>query len=284
LHQNIACCQEAGNVLDERSSVGCSVCRLKGNGVASCGQSAVYLCFGLVAPGRDAERPPKKRGKRSTPLDHFFPKERYPFFSIHPVNLVPLCTACNTNAKSRRDPIDEETHGNAPLLNTFHPYYRPAIKDIDVRIIRNDLNVRKVDITEKADGSKSIRIKKLNDLFDLESDWDTRIKSLVERQLGALLPHIGANANKHAALMKDNESAENVETQLRRGIEMSIQEMEDLIGSESNYVIYSKYLRYVLDDTEEFRDLISVFKDKNNPASRKEQAKQASQTFEIFAP
>ena len=32
-------------------------------------------------------------------LDHYFPKESYPEFSVHPLNLIPICHICNSHYK-----------------------------------------------------------------------------------------------------------------------------------------------------------------------------------------
>ena len=40
-----------------------------------------------------------------TSIDHFFPKARYPHLSIHPYNLVPICTLCNSWFKGDQNPL-----------------------------------------------------------------------------------------------------------------------------------------------------------------------------------
>lgn len=40
------------------------------------------------------------------PLDHFFPRSRYPFLGVSLHNLIPSCHQCNSSVKSSRNPID----------------------------------------------------------------------------------------------------------------------------------------------------------------------------------
>ncbi len=41
-----------------------------------------------------------------TSIEHFFPKSIYPHLSIHPYNLIPICTYCNSGAARSIDPLD----------------------------------------------------------------------------------------------------------------------------------------------------------------------------------
>jgi hypothetical protein len=52
-------------------------------------------------------------GQVST-LDHFMPKAFYPYFSVLPKNLVPVCTDCNKKKGS---------HRLAPFTQSLHPYF-----------------------------------------------------------------------------------------------------------------------------------------------------------------
>lgn len=52
--------------------------------------------------------------------DHYFPKEKYPFISIHFMNLAPMCHTCNSSYKSRKNPID--IHGAGISKKVFYPF------------------------------------------------------------------------------------------------------------------------------------------------------------------
>jgi hypothetical protein len=72
----------------------------------------------VVCPACDCPRSSKIDDKVYADADHFLPKSDYPFLSVHPANLVPLCLDCNRLFKRDQDPID--VHNDAPLINTFH--------------------------------------------------------------------------------------------------------------------------------------------------------------------
>src|SRR5579884_3025216 len=118
-----------------------------------------------VCPACDAPRPDVNEQYYHCDIDHFLPKSLYPFLSMQSTNLVPLCTDCNRYVKRDKDPLDQSLPD--PLVNTFHPYGRPAINEIKVVVYRETNGERKVRLEESCGGA-SRRIELLNDVFDLE--------------------------------------------------------------------------------------------------------------------
>lgn len=57
-------------------------------------------------------------------IDHFLPRSSYPALSVHPVNLLPICSICNEKIKKNKDPLSD-VHPRT-LSETFHSYIRPA--------------------------------------------------------------------------------------------------------------------------------------------------------------
>ncbi len=50
-----------------------------------------------------------KRGVVRPQIDHFFPKDKYPYLGVSFYNLIPSCSVCNgTTAKGNRDSYDEK--------------------------------------------------------------------------------------------------------------------------------------------------------------------------------
>jgi 5-methylcytosine-specific restriction endonuclease McrA len=66
----------------------------------------------------------------SSTLDHYLPKEKYPEFSVFPMNLVPSCAICNTR---KRDRILD---GGTNVRMFLHPCYDtiPDAAFVDVRV------------------------------------------------------------------------------------------------------------------------------------------------------
>lgn len=67
-----------------------------------------------------------EEGSPST-IDHYLPKEKYPEFSVTPVNMTPMCDACQT-AKGQKT-LDE--NGRRIFL---HPYYDEFLSSQVVRL------------------------------------------------------------------------------------------------------------------------------------------------------
>jgi 5-methylcytosine-specific restriction endonuclease McrA len=49
-------------------------------------------------------------------IDHFFPKSLYPHLAVHPYNLVPICTVCNSWFKRDENPLDTLADINELIL------------------------------------------------------------------------------------------------------------------------------------------------------------------------
>ncbi|MBK1854995.1 hypothetical protein JO972_08490 [Verrucomicrobiaceae bacterium 5K15] len=52
------------------------------------------------------------------PYDHILPKSKYPQYAVHPNNLLPTCTFCNTYAKGQKNPVTE----GDPEVPCLSPY------------------------------------------------------------------------------------------------------------------------------------------------------------------
>lgn len=65
-------------------------------------------------------------------IDHFLPRSSYPALSVHPINLLPICSTCNEKIKKNKDPLSEIHFRTLP--ETFHSYIRPARDIVQVQI------------------------------------------------------------------------------------------------------------------------------------------------------
>jgi hypothetical protein len=203
-----------------------------------------------VCPACDDKRPDRIESKCSADEDHFFPQSKYPFISIHPANLVPLCKACNQTFKNVIDPIDN--HENAPLVNTFHPYGRPAIDFIDVIFYRtSNEGARKIKIKDK-DGAHLIRVKKLIQIFALDTRWqyrsDLSIKSIMN-----LIRDFG-NGYRQAGVIETID--------LRKELDRMMNSERKEIGHFPERILRTNYLRFALDDEIEFKIISDLFYDR----------------------
>jgi len=80
-----------------------------------------------------------------TALDHFLPKDRYPFLGLSLYNLVPSCTRCNTSYKHNKDPISlwqcdvlpRDGH-DVDIFRAAHPYIENVYDNFTMRfVLRN---------------------------------------------------------------------------------------------------------------------------------------------------
>lgn len=126
-----------------------------------------------LCPACDGPRPDTIDGNVQSDNDHFFPSSKYPFLSIHYLNILPVCQTCNERVKGMQDPIDD--HQTEPLLHTFHPYLRPARKLLKLRIARKGGGELKLRLKDE-DGKSSRRVKNLDSLLKLEDRWNGRLK------------------------------------------------------------------------------------------------------------
>jgi len=64
-------------------------------------------------------------------LEHFFPKSLYPSICMHPLNLIPMCSGCNSR-KGDLDPLNPSPLIVIPYDEAFHPLARPVRKYADL--------------------------------------------------------------------------------------------------------------------------------------------------------
>lgn len=189
-----------------------------------------------VCPACDGQLPDIHGQYPACDLDHFFPKALYPFLAISASNLVPLCLDCNRVFKHGKDPLDHSL--TAPLLQTFHPYGRPAIDEINVVVTRRDNGERTI-LLEERTGGTSKRIEQLNHIFELESRWNGRLK----QKIGSIERKIQRAAE--IWIKKGRTATEIVEDLL----ETEIGNKD--IGKTPNGVIIRGYIEYVKHNTDE---------------------------------
>lgn len=183
-------------------------------------------------------------------LDHFFPKAKYPFFSIHYANLVSVCEACNMSFKKEEDPVDSK-NSTQPLVNTFLPYLNPAMDNIEVKVTRNKEGVHLPSITEK-DGTSSRRIDNLNRVFKLEERWDDRLRYVIEKILNGLS---GEGRRLQRKTNKLNEQ------DLKDILQDMLEEcMNSQTGKIHNGILKSSYLSFAIEDEAEITELLAQFR------------------------
>jgi 5-methylcytosine-specific restriction endonuclease McrA len=199
--------------------------------------TTMYLC-----PACDGQRPDVIAGSVQSENDHFFPISKYPFLSIHYMNLIPVCQTCNERAKRAQDPVDD--HQTAPLIHTFHPYLRPARKSLKPRIVRKSGGELKLRLRDE-DDKLSRRVKNLDTLLMLEERWNGRLK-----QREAYLIEVIRNQIRKQRGLKDLSAGK-----LIKEIELMSFGYDYGIGRFDGHYLDSNYKDFILSDQSE-RELL----------------------------
>lgn len=90
--------------------------------------------------------------------DHLLCKSKYPLYSVHPDNLIPLCTTCNQDAKKAKDLF--ASFNGQPRLS-FYPLSESAISFVDM------------EIEKQTDPEPEVRVKWIADDADIIVKLDT---------------------------------------------------------------------------------------------------------------
>lgn len=126
----------------------------------------------MVCPGCDGSPASLDDGFANVDADHFFPKSKYPFLTIHPLNLTPYCLECNTKYKKAKDAL--KASGVTSLADIYHPYLRPAHEEVEVVIERRPSDGQpSLYLRAQSDDPQHIaRLNSLKYVLDLESRWN----------------------------------------------------------------------------------------------------------------
>ncbi len=223
----------------------------------------------LICPACDTLRPEEKRersdeGKETSKVyaqvDHFFPKSVYPFLSVHPYNLVPICSVCNEIYKRNKDPIDN--HSAAPLCRCFLPYLRPAKEpgvdsnrdQVEVKISRNARGAAYQVTIEDTSEEFLERVDNLERLFKLSERWATStwLRSRVVKKVAEHVTHWGGMLRRRGMSCDAQD--------LRIDLTTLQKDCQRKVGQEQDQILWASYLKScVLEDDQEFKALLAVF-------------------------
>ena len=184
-------------------------------------------------------------GKDLSDIDHFFPKKAYPFFSIHPFNLVPLCTDCNVKVKRQKDPVD--VHGPDELSRTFLPFVKPAVSLIEVSVSRKRNGKPVVYIRDK-EQTGSRRVDNLDRVFKLRRYWKKRLLRMFD-----LMQYQLSEVRAHEKLTGEG-SGEKI---VRQKLYEYLGDYENNVGFIEHLLIHGSYARYAIDNPKEFEALLA---------------------------
>lgn len=175
---------------------------------------------------------------QGTDADHYLPKSLYPFLSVHPYNLIPLCLYCNQRVKGSVDPIDD--HSNAPLPNCFRPYTYPATDHINVLMCREAAGAYRARMSDRR-GMPSRAVTRIDLLLDLESHWVDPDLGMIRRVVSDVAEHFGGIGRRDR---RRNTPCSQAEFRGEIVAEKDI-ETPPYIGKKPRYLLRHAYLAYV---------------------------------------
>jgi hypothetical protein len=110
-------------------------------------------------------------------LDHYLPKDTYPFTSMNPDNLAPICKTCNSSYKSTKSPIRK---ASGRKRKAFYPFAKNTVK-MEIKAKFNTTNILKMtkdDIKLKiTNGKYKEQIETWNELFGIEERYAIKLSS-----------------------------------------------------------------------------------------------------------
>lgn len=113
----------------------------------------------------------------SAQVDHFFPKAKFPFLACHPLNLVPICSTCNSRTcKGEKTPLDPDAP--RPAENWLHPYLRPAAQAYEIKLVRPTGGTLTAALFHE-DQLQQRRLDNFSSLVNLQSTWTAALSRRV---------------------------------------------------------------------------------------------------------
>lgn len=108
-------------------------------------------------------------------LDHFLPKDSFPFLTCHPDNLFPSCHDSNrVGHKGSEVPLDWDQADQSAAY--FHPKWRPGLNALRVTFVESADRRLSVELHAKTDEDE-VRVTNMNRLFKLEQFWSRHVGS-----------------------------------------------------------------------------------------------------------
>ena len=216
----------------------------------------------MVPVNFGTKRKPLRKAIPINDLDHFFPKSQYPFFSLHPANLIPSCKNCNFYFKGTEDPLTNGG-GRAVLSDAFlHTYYSfqgRAIRQLGtievsrVKLKANEFGVRIVDANRGA----TRRVETAERVFKLTERWRLRLEGA-----GELIgdPDAGKGIVRRVVERLNHQASSRTDATVA-DLENVIQGEKSLceIGSGENDTIRVAYFDYALTNAIELSALFKVY-------------------------
>jgi HNH endonuclease len=186
-------------------------------------------------------------------LDHFFPKSIYPFLSMHPYNLIPVCEKCNS-IKSFCDPLADGIHPTATsgtFLNTYHPHNGRSIQELGQILVKRVNNSECQSLIQDKELSFPQRADSAQRVYKLSTRWKSRLNmrpGVVARLISSI---------QDLAKEKRARSSYTIEEMLK---DLDFVYVQHNNASPGHHVLRNAYVKFALSDAEEQKYLFQEYR------------------------
>ena len=145
-------------------------------------------------------------------LDHWLAKKHLPELNCHPLNLIEICTTCNS-VTNKGEKLALDKGAARPFDSWFHPFLRPAAGQYRIEVYEGKPRLRSDDHQVQAS------IDNLDRLLNLSNRWARRYDNLVSRIQGRIRNHRrrAKKWDRESLLEKIDEWVINAEAELGLG-------------------------------------------------------------------
>ncbi|TDA68076.1 MAG: HNH endonuclease [Chloroflexi bacterium] len=121
-----------------------------------------------------------------TSVDHFFPRSIYPHLSCHPLNLIPICSSCNSYIKGDIDPLTSNGL-HFQLVDFILPYQQLDLafsKKSYIAVVKRDprenkfLHPMKLELRPAREFEAGNKITAFNNLYKIDERWSESLHEI----------------------------------------------------------------------------------------------------------
>lgn len=144
-------------------------------------------------------------------VDHFYPKKKYPTLSCHYLNLVPICSNCNSRS-AKGEKMAATLTATDPFEDWFHPYLRPANNNFDLHFERS--GSEPILVFHNHDPKQQTRLNNMTELIGLQERWKRELSNRIKATIKKIKKQREILDSRQALVKKLNEWAEDKECEL----------------------------------------------------------------------
>lgn len=153
---------------------------------------------------------------QSPQLDHFYPKDTFPFICIHPDNLIPVGSDVN-KIKSTTVPLDLSEDDQA--ANWFHPRWRCARDRFQLRFDEQQDHTWRLEF-EPVDPADVSRVTNMEQMLQLEKFWGKNLEDDIRQAQKEIVDELRSDTSNGVVTIHAIEILlEKYKTQSIRGIQ-----------------------------------------------------------------